>query len=161
MTSANFMLKATEKQYRHVMDKTMKNKYKPVPKMVEMFNFKSDQSNQGYGFIYYKNLIQQAWHPTALFVGQRVIVWDVAFMCCDFLDNRFELHICNRLDREENTTFKFKSDHERACFMDHILVEFNKNNKMISIIVPKSHLWAANYGQILRKFQLETELKSL
>lgn len=137
MSLPRHVLKHAEDQYRALLNKSVsKRKYRPAPKLVEMFNFKSDDSNQGFGFPLYKNLIKHAWHPVTDYNGHKIIVWDVAFMCCDFVDNNYELHIGNRLEPGLAMVKKFKTSYERQCYMEDIQITFNENNRMISINLP-------------------------
>lgn len=162
MTISKQILKHAEEQYRALMDKTVsKRKYRPAPKLVEMFNFKSDESNQGFGFVLYKNLIQQAWHPVTDFNGHKIVAWDVAFMCCDFVDARYELYICNKLEPENTTLKRFKSAYERQCYMEDIRIAFNEGNHLIKIYEPEPTTWAQKFAMLERKKQLLSELETI
>lgn len=141
MSLSSKILKHAEDQYRALLNKSVsKRKYRPAPKLVEMFNFKSDESNQGFGFVLYKNLIKHAWHPVTDYNGHKIVVWDVAFMCCDFVDNNYELHIGNRLGSGIAKLKRFKTSYERQCYMEDIQIAFNENNRMNSQKTPKPML---------------------
>lgn len=162
MTLSKQILKQAEDQYRNLMDKTVsKRKYRPAPKLVEMFNFKSDESNNGFGFVLYKNLIKHAWHPVTDFNGHKIVVWDVAFMCCDSVDSHYQLHIGNRLGPGLATLKKFKTSFERQCYMEDIQIAFNENNQLISIKLPDPILWPQKFAVMERKKQLLSELETI
>ena len=162
MTIASQILKQAEDQYRNLMDKTVsKRKYRPAPKLVEMFNFKSDESNKGFGFPLYKNLINHAWHPVADYNGHKVVVWDVAFMCCDFIDNNYELYMGNRLEPELAKVKRFKTSYERQCYMEDIRIAFNENNHMINIHLPDPIMWTQKFAMMERKKHLLSELETI
>lgn len=162
MSLSNQILKHAEDQYRALLDKSVsKRKFRPAPKLVEMFNFKSDESNKGFGFPLYKNLIQQAWHPVTDFNGHKIVVWDVAFMCCDFVDARYELYICNKLEPENTTHKRFKSAYERQCYMEDIRIAFNEGNHMINIHLPDPIMWPQKFAVMERKKRLLSELETI
>lgn len=139
MSTASFMLRSVEQQYRHQMDKLVKNKFRPIPQLIEMFNFNSKQAKSGYGFPYYSDLIVEAWHPVVQAQNHKIVVWDVAYFFSDIgvnTETPYKLTIGNKMNPNESITESFSCPEDRLEYAKKCQIFFNYENNWIHVKTP-------------------------
>ena len=140
MSLATFMLNSAFLQYKHHMNKIVKNKFKPVPNLVEVFNFNSKRALKDFGFPLYKCLIDEAWHPVTTYNNHKIVVWDIAYVFTDSpvtdSKGRFSLYICNKWEPTETNKIYFDTKEDRLAYVLECQIFFNSENQQILVKQP-------------------------
>lgn len=140
MSLAKFMLRSTARMYQTQMNKLVKNKFRPVPELVEAFNYNSSHTMSGIGFPYYKDLIQEAWHPVAQAQNHKIVVWDILYVFSEAgvtsTSGKHVLTICNRLSPSESVEVRFDDASDRLAYIKECKVLFDFAHEMVYVKQP-------------------------
>lgn len=140
MSLAKFMLRNTARMYQAQMNKLVKNKFRPVPELVEAFNYNSSHTMGGIGFPYYKDLIQEAWHPVTQAQNHKIVVWDVIYVFSEASvttsNGKFILTICNRLTPSDSVEVRFDDPTDRLAYIKECKIFFDYAYGMVYVKQP-------------------------